>query len=218
MNNKQIYCAPGEKLSEDIINKLQEANNSYTREKNYPKYMRDIQKIFNLESLTETTEMKFFLAGFIEGESSFNVSIKKLNTAMFGVLVDAEFSITQQVNGVKSLYIAMVVLKAGRLRYKSGSNATLVLTIDNRQTLEDKVLPFWRTYVQPYVSTSKLKRFQSFQQILHLFNTNCHRNLDCLTNEILPLWDSMRMQKGQSNETFSSLEDAQNYARTFRKI
>jgi hypothetical protein len=218
MSDKSIYCGPGEKLSEDIIKKLQEANDSYTKDKSYPKYIRDIQKIFNLESLTETTEMKFFLAGFIEGESSFNVSIKKLKTAMFGVLVDAEFTITQHVNGVKSLYIAMVVLKAGRLRFKSGSNATLVLTIDNRQTLEDKVLPFWRSYVQPYVSTSKLKRFQSFQQILYLFKTNCHKNLDCLTNEILPLWDSMRMQKGQFNQTFSCLEEAQNYARTYKKI
>jgi hypothetical protein len=216
MSNEQIYYGPGEKISKDILDKLKEANDSYTKDKNYPKYMRDIQNLFNLESLTETTEMKLFLAGFIEGESSLNVSAKKLKTAKFGILVDPEFSITQHVNGVKSLYIAMVVLKAGRLRYKSGSNATLVLIIDNRQTLEDKVLPFWKSYVQPYASTNKLKRFQSFEQILNLFKNNCHQNLDCLTNKILPLWDSMRMQKGQLNETFSSLEDAQNYVRTFK--
>jgi len=35
-------------------------------------------------------------------------------------------------------------------------------------------------------------------------------------NEMLPLWDSMRMQTGQRNQTFASLAEAQAYARNPR--
>lgn len=42
-------------------------------------------------------------------------------------------------------------------------------------------------------------------------------NLESLINECLPLWDDMRIQKGQSNESFKNLQEAQNYVRNFKK-
>ena len=40
---------------------------------------------------------------------------------------------------------------------------------------------------------------------------------DTLVNKVLPVWDSMRKQVGQSNQTFPSLQDAQQYAVDFAK-
>jgi LAGLIDADG endonuclease len=215
--NTNFYCAPGEKLSEQVKEALNNANSNYSRSKDFSRYLRDIEAIFKLKQASKnmTTEHRLFLGGFVEGEGSLNVSAKKLANAKFGILIDPEFSLTQHVNGVVNLYDAMTVFKTGRIRFKAGSNATLVFTIDNRRSLEEKVIPFWESYVAPYGSFTKQQRLFAFKKLIQLFNENCHKDLNCLLNEILPIWDKMRMQRGQSNESFESLEDAQNYVKTF---
>jgi LAGLIDADG endonuclease len=214
--NKRIYCLPGEKLSPDVIKQLVAAKAS--TKKDFPKYMRAIGKIFSIKEAQTTIESNLFLAGFIEGEASMNVSAKKLKTARFGLMLDPEFSITQHVNGVENLYLAMSLFKTGRISYKSGSNATLVFVIDNRQSIEEKVLPFFKKYVDPYGSTFKKQRVESFKKVLTLLKDNAHRDLDRLVYELLPEWNTLRMQKGQINESFKSLKDAQEYVQTFRKL
>jgi hypothetical protein len=215
-DNNYIYCKPGEKIPEEIINKLKEANSHFTKSRCFPKYLKAIEEIFKLTPPKITTDGKFFIAGFIEGEGSINVSCKKSEKAKFGLLIDPEFSITQHVNGVQNLYNAMVIFQAGRLHYKTDSLATLVLTIDNRRTIEEKVFPFWGNYIIPYSSHFKQNRFYKFKKLMSLFNAGCHTDLKGFVDQILPIWDSMRMQRGQINESFASLEDAQNYARNFK--
>ena len=215
--NINFYCAPGEKLSDQVLLELDKANDYYTKHKDFPKYKRDIEAIFKQKTPNITTEQNLFLGGFIEGEGSLNISAKKLKTAKFGLLIDPEFSITQHVNGVVNLLAVLETFKTGRIRYKSGSNATLVFIIDNRQSLKEKVIPFWESYITPYGSPYKQWRLFTFKKLIELFENNKHQDLDSFINEILPLWDSMRMQKGQSNESFNTLEDAQDYARNSRK-
>lgn len=206
----QIYCAPGEQIPKEVLDALKQANQN--NKGDFSKYLKDIERIFNLSPrLQLTTENKFFFGGFIEGEGSLNVSIKKLKTAKFGILVDPEFSITQHVNGVCNLYAALVQFKTGRIRHKSGSNATFVFVIDNRTSLEEKVIPFLHEFVTPFSSPTKKSRILLFEKLLHIFKTNGHKDLSRLQNEILPLWDKMRMQKDQSNETFVDLKAAQDY-------
>lgn len=218
MNQHQAncYCGPGEKLSEEIKNQLLEANLRYSKSKNFTSYRREIEQIFQINTPTKIPrEHLFFLGGFIEAEGSLNVSAKKLSTAKFGILIDPEFSITQHVNGIIHLYNAMYFFQTGRIRHKSGSNATLVFTIDNRQSLKEKVIPFLEKYTFRYSSAQKTKRCISVKNLLELFNQDGHKDLNVLKDEILPLWHSLRMQQGQINQTFNSLEDAQNYVQAF---
>lgn len=214
-NKTPFYIAPGDTVSPDIVDQLKKINENCSKSKNFKKYMQDIQTFFNLNPAIQTTESKLFLGGFIEGEGSLNVSAKKHKTAKFGITVDPEFSITQHINGVHHLYLALHIFQAGRIRYKSGSNGTLVFTIDNRITLEEKVIPFFESYVLPYASPIKSKRLQTFKKIIGVFKKDGHCDLDPFVNELLPLWDSLRMQRGQSNESFALLEDAQNHAENF---
>nr|AYQ94866.1 hypothetical protein [Microspora sp. UTEX LB472] len=216
LNNKRIYCLPSEKLSTNIIKELAAAKAS--TKKDFPKYMRAIGEILSISEAPITTESKLFLAGFIEGEGSLNVSAKKLNTATFGLMLDPEFSITQHVNGVETLYLAMSIFKTGRISYKSGSNATLVFVIDNRQSIEEKVLPFLQKYVTPYGSAFKKQRMESFKKVLTLLKDNAHTDLGRFISQLLPEWDALRMQEEQKNESFKSLKDAQEYVQTFCKI
>lgn len=222
MNNKNSIfskaVAPGEKLSEEVLYTLKVANDTYTKDKSFPKYSENIQKIFQVKASNQTTERKLFLGGFMEGEASLNISAKKHDQARFGILLDPELSLTQHVNGVKNLLDAMDVFQTGRIRHKTGSNATLVFTISNRQSLEEKVIPFYDAYVTPYGSATKQERLRNFKQIIQHFNSGCHKDLNCFVNQMLPLWDAMRMQVGQKNQSFGSLESleqGQSYARDF---
>ena len=214
--NLNFYCAPGEKIPAEIVKLLAEANKNCKGDFN--NYLKDIEKIFNLKPANQlSTEQKYFYGGFVEGEGSLNISIKKLSTAKFGVIVDPEFSVTQHANGINNLYTALLIFRTGRIRHKSGSNATLVFVIDNRTALEEKVLPFLHEFVTPFSSPTKQNRIVMFEQLLQLFNTDAHKDLNRFLYEILPVWDKMRMQKGQQNETFPSLEAAQAYISNYKK-
>jgi hypothetical protein len=217
MKNNDYFCAPGEKLPQEVIDAMGKANDDCRKSGDFPKYERDIAAIFKLKPKNITTDHKLFLGGFVEGEGSISISAKKLANAKFGVIVDPEFSVTQHVNGAAVLYDLMRVFKTGRMRYKSGSNATLVYIIDNRQSIEEKVIPFYEEYVAPYGSHTKEKRLQVFKETIMLLKAGCHQDLDCLADKILPKWSYMRMQTGQANQSFSSLEEAQNFVRHFRR-
>ena len=218
LNNKKPFkLQPSEALSQEMLEKLKQINEKFSKSGEFNNYQRDLSNLFGVPAVQVTADHKKFLGGFIEGEGSLNVSIKKLRTAQFGVLLDPEFSVTQHVNGFATLYLALSIFKKGRIRHKAGSNATLVLVIDNRKTLEETVIPFYKQNVIPYGSTAKAERLDNFIKILDYFNQDGHKDLKTFRDKMLPIWDSMRMQKGQSNETFKTLQDAQAYVTTFVK-
>jgi hypothetical protein len=220
MQNKDknsYYCAPGEEISKEVLEELQKINDTYSKGKDFPKYMQAIANLFKLEPVKITNENKLFFGGFLEGEGSLNLSAKKLKNAKFGLIIDPEFSVTQHVNGVNHLFVALSIFQTGRIRFKTGSNATLVFIIDNRVAIEEKVIPFYESYLNPFSSPTKLKRLQIFKELIHIFKEGGHKDLTLFLNKILPLWDNLRMQKGQKNETFSSLEEAQAFVRNHIK-
>jgi LAGLIDADG endonuclease len=213
-NENIIYLKPNEKISEFILNKLKKANIDYSKNKNFSKYKLAIQDIFKLKPLTKITiEAKYYLAGFLEGEGSLNVGIKKNNSTRFKLYLDPEFNITQHINGISNLFLAMLIFNTGRIRYKSGSNATFVYTIDNRKSLEEKIIPFYENYVNKYGCEVKKNRLILFNKLLGFFNKKDHLNFEKLIFEILPLWDKLRIQVGKSNESFKNLEEAQEYVK-----
>jgi hypothetical protein len=206
---------PGEQLPKEMLERLNAINKSYSKSRNFSQYSLELEQLFDLTPKKVTEESKRFLGGFVEGEASLNVSAKKLKTAQFGVLIDPEFSLTQHVNGFTHLHQVLKIFQTGRIRHKAGSNATLVFILDNRTSLEQKVVPFYESYVAPFASPAKVLRLQRFKELLRLFNEDKHRDFRGFLEELLPLWDSMRMQRGQSNETFSDLQEAQAFVVSF---
>lgn len=197
-----------------LIKDLKKLNEQYTLKKNFGTYYANLLKLFNVSSTVITSEHKYFLGGFIEGEGSLNISAKKI--AEKALMIDPEFSITQHINGVSILLFAMCIFQTGRLFYKSGSKATLVYRIDNRQSLKTKVIPFFKTYVTPFSSVFKKHRTEKFEKLLILFEKGVHKSYDGMFHEILPLWDSLRMQKGQKNQSFTDLASAQEFLKKIK--
>ena len=212
-NNKPIILDPGEVLSEEFKNKIREMN---AGKPDFQTYTRRVREVFNLAPITINKTKSIFLAGFIEGEGSISVSVKKNDNAKFGIELDPNFNITQHINGVNHLYFALEVFQTGRIRYKAGSNATLVFIIEPRRSLTEKVCPFFKEYVYDLSSPAKQRKFDNFLKMLNLFDENAHLIEDRFINELLPIWDSIRgdTQKGYKGETFQSLEEAQNFVRT----
>lgn len=218
MITQRLKLDPGQPLSEDLKEKLTNINKEYSKNKNFPEYVKKLEKLFGISGEQDvTSEMKLFMAGFCEGEASINISLKKKSEARFGVVLDPEFSITQHFNGFKTLYLALKIFNTGRIRFKDRSLATLVFIIDNRENLEKKVIPFYRNFVVPYCSTEKIRRLDLFEQLILCFNDNKHQNLQSFIEEMLPIWDKMlgsQQQKVRSsrseqvNESFPNIAAA----------
>lgn len=203
---------PGKQLPDDQKLALQNANKEYSKTRNFTKYTERIQSLFGLPDFVPLTEReKFYFGGFLEGEGSICVGAKKSSSPKFGVYFDPEFNLTQHVNGSIHLFRCLCHFRTGFIRYKSKSNATLVYTIQNRQTLKEKILPFYKDYVLPSSSFAKQQRFEKWCTLLTLFDQGAHEDLQRFLYEIGPIWDELRMQKAQSNESFRSLEDFQKY-------
>nr|YP_009185129.1 putative LAGLIDADG homing endonuclease [Carteria cerasiformis]YP_009185168.1 putative LAGLIDADG homing endonuclease [Carteria cerasiformis]ALO63474.1 putative LAGLIDADG homing endonuclease [Carteria cerasiformis]ALO63478.1 putative LAGLIDADG homing endonuclease [Carteria cerasiformis] len=211
-----IYFGPGEPTDEALLLGLKEVNNKYSQSKDFSKYVREIETLFRLKPRAFVTESeKHFLAGFIEGEGSFSVSAKRTQYSQFGLCIDPEFNITQHVNGVLHLQLALYTFKTGRIAHKGQSRGTLTFRIDNRKSLTEKVVPYVDKYLIPYSCPSKINRVETFKELLSLFDQNAHCDLNSMLNQVLPLWASMRVQVGHPYQTFKSLEEAQDYVKLY---
>ena len=77
---RSLFLLPGRGLSTDLLSALNIANRRFTQSKNFEVYKEDIRSIFNLDPICNISfNHKLFLGGFIEGEGSVNVSMKRHN-------------------------------------------------------------------------------------------------------------------------------------------
>jgi hypothetical protein len=114
---------------------------------------------------------RYFLAGFIEGEGSLCVSVKKHPQSRFGYLVDPEFFIYQHESGRRILELAKRVFTTGRIYPKPGNEHVLVFAIDNRRSLREKVIPFLDKYL---LVTGKRREFEVFKRIVAALENKAH--------------------------------------------
>lgn len=211
-----LFLRPGEKLPQSVIDDLKEANAKMNKTKNFEDYRQKMQQILQLPDYVPLTEsQKFYYGGFLEGEASIHIGAKKGPNTRFGAYLDPGFNVTQHVNGANHLLKSLSFFRTGRIRYKSGSNATLIFEIDTRRSLQAKLVPFYKKYVIPFASPGKKQRFEKFCSLLDAFDEKRHLEFHSFVYELAPIWDDLKMQKGQKNETFQSLEDFQHYCIDF---
>jgi hypothetical protein len=110
-----------------------------------------------------THELKYYLAGFIEGEGSVTVSIKEHPTIKYGLRLDPEFFLYQHKAGIKLLELAQDVFGTGRIFPKHGSENVLVYSITSRRSLYERVIPFFEKYM---IFSAKGETFQMFKEIV----------------------------------------------------
>src|SRR5262245_37810477 len=138
------------------------------------------------ESLSQSEQLNWFLAGLIEGEGSVCVSIKKHPTLIkkhptlkFGFLVDPEFFIYQHKNRRSLLELAQQVFGAGAITPKQGNPDVLVFKIGGPRRLSETVLPFLAKYM---THAAKSDDYAKFDCVVRLKLAGEHRTAGGLAN------------------------------------
>ena len=124
------------------------------------------------ERLGSTESARWFLAGFVEGEGSLCVSIKKHPTCRHGYYVYPGVFLYQHESGRAILELAQVIFGSGRISPKSGSPSVLTYEISSTAVLCERVVPFFERYVLPF--SCKGDTFMRFKEILETMHRGEH--------------------------------------------
>ena len=112
----------------------------------------------------------YFLSGFVDGEGSFNISFAKHPTMKSRWIILTKFQIYQHQNHRDILELFRDVLGIGTIYKKSGSDV-LALTVESRQGLTEKIIPFFKRYPL----ATKAEAFRKFIIIIGMLNRGEHQ-------------------------------------------
>jgi hypothetical protein len=155
------------------------------------------------ESLSSEERRCWFLACFVEGEGSVHVSIKRHTTLRLGFYVQPEFFIYQHRFRRELLEMAQEYFEAGRIRPKPGNPDVLVYSIISRPAITERVLPFFRTYMQ---YSARGSDYETFDRVVDLLNRGMHRDPHGLA-AIVRLAYSMNMKGKQRRIALEEILD-----------
>ena len=140
--------------------------------------------------LAKRNYLYYYFAGFVEGEGCFSVSIKPHKQMKFGWVIDPMFSLYQHKKNRNILELFQKELHCGYIVEKQGNPDVLVFVVDNRRTLEEKIIPFFNKY--QFLGT-KWEDFLLFSKILKIMGEKKHLEKEGLI-EIVKLAFRMNQQ------------------------
>ncbi len=117
-----------------------------------------------------TSELKWWLAGFVDGEGSFCLNIKRKPTAKLGFTIDPGFYVYQHKHKKVVLETFKHVFKTGSIHNKTSPSTVLTYQIAGIQNCYDKVLPFFRKYQL----ITKREVFEYFGEAVSLLQKKHH--------------------------------------------
>jgi len=147
------------------------------------------------ERLSSIEQLKWFLAGFVEGEGALTVSIKAQPLARFGFYVDPEFFLYQHVSGRRILELAKATFRNGRITPKPGNPSVLVYSVGHQRILTEEVVPFFERYVMPF--SCKRTTFERFREILEMLNRKEHFTVDGMIRVVEKAYEMNPSSKGR---------------------
>lgn len=110
----------------------------------------------------------YYIAGFADGEGSFNVSVKKRTDYQNGWKFSASFNISQKDRVI--LALIKKILGCGTLRERK--DGVIYYEVTNINSLHDKIIPFFSKF--NFLSQRKKKNFSIFKQIVELMSEKAH--------------------------------------------
>jgi hypothetical protein len=113
-----------------------------------------------------------YIAGYVDGEGSFSVSVQRNSTCRVGFQLVPEFHVSQNGDRAQVLHLIHQRLGCGRIRRNSRRDRALVLVVRNRRDLLDRVVPFFEQ--NPLLST-KQADFEKFALIVRELALGHHR-------------------------------------------
>ena len=129
----------------------------------------------------------WYIAGFVDGEGSFIVSVRKKKDYQLGWQIDLVFNVAQR--DISNLVLLKKFLGCGRLqRRKDGVNYFIV---NNYASINERVIPFF--------SSKKKKNFLVFTKIAKIYEEKLHLTKDGL-KEIMFLREKLNEGAGRTRK------------------
>lgn len=107
--------------------------------------------------------LKYYLAGFADGEGCFSISICRHKFARLKWKIDPLFQVYQHKDNAKILYIFKKILKCGYVSKKGGNPSCFVYCVDKTQELIEVIIPFFERH--PLLG-EKYNNFLLFKEIV----------------------------------------------------
>ena len=139
-------------------------------------------------------KLGYFLAGFVEGEGSFNVSLRKKADYKVSWQVVMSFNVSQKDPSI--LYLLKNELKCGIIKIRKSDNLHSY-DVTKPRDITNIIIPYFKRF--PIVSESKKTNFTIFCKIAFLMEKGEHRNLFGL-KRILSLREKLNEGKGRTRK------------------
>lgn len=139
-------------------------------------------------------QLGFYLAGFVEGEGSFNISLRRKADYKVNWQVVMSFNVSQKDPTL--LFILKEQIGCGIIKVRKIDNL-YSFDVTNPNEIIQKVIPYFQKY--PVLSDSKQKNFAIFCKVAKLMESGEHRNLIGL-RKILELRELINEGKGRKRK------------------
>ncbi len=131
-----------------------------------------------------SSNIGYYLAGFADGEGSFNVSFRPRKDYKLLWKVSLCFNISQRDRVILTLFKKH--LKCGTIRGRK--DGVFYYVVDNITAILENVIPFFKRF--NFLSAKKKRDFSKFQQIARIMKDGRHLSFEGI-EEILEIRDEM---------------------------
>ena len=152
------------------------------RKKRWPNWLRKVPQ-----------EKGWYLAGFVDGEGSFNVSLRKRNDYRLSWQIVMAFNVSQR--DITNLFLLKKYLGCGKI--KKRKDGLYYFEVVNQKSIFERVIPFFRKFY--FLSASKKRNFSIFRKIANLVEEGSHLNKDGL-REIIELREKLNTGRGRKRK------------------
>lgn len=139
-----------------------------------------------------------YLAGFVDGEGSFNVSLRKLDDRTLGWQVVLTLNVAQREKTV----LALCKKHIGCGRVQERKDGVWYFVVSNPTALQTRVIPFFKRF--NFLSAQKKRNFSVFCRIAELVFNDAHHTPEGLM-QIIELREQLNVGRGRKRKY--SLDD-----------
>jgi hypothetical protein len=115
-----------------------------------------------------------YVAGFVDGEGCFSVSVHPHPTVRYGTrwLIAPSFQVSQHRDSVRLLEELRMFFGCGRVATKGPRSTVMTYVVYRRSDLEVAIIPFFERH---QLHSEKREDFRKFAKIVRLMQSNGHR-------------------------------------------
>lgn len=144
------------------------------------------------------SEIGYYLAGFVDGEGSFNLSLRKSEEYKYGWQLGLSFNVSQRDE--TNLFLLKRYLGCGRIKKRKDGLYSFV--VENFNSLKGRVIPFFTRF--NFLSSRTKSNFSIFNKIVKLMDQKKHLTSEGLI-EIIKLRE--RLNEGRGRKRKYNLKD-----------